>query len=225
MWSHAINDGSVGAGESNSAQNVACFQYERGPSDFDVRNSGNISLLYELPFGRGRRFLNQNQIANVLIGVWEFTDLLNYRSGLPVNIVVRRSNAALPDHNNVNQRPDLVPGQPLYPANRSIKQWFNPSAFAVPANGIWGNAPRDYGRGPVLWQDDVVLDKNFNPIEHCVLNFRAEAFNVFNRAQYGSPNATFGAGNFSTITTTANATGLIGTGTPRVMQFAASISF
>ncbi|RZU43632.1 carboxypeptidase family protein [Edaphobacter modestus] len=225
MWSHAINDGSVGAGESNSAQNVVCFQCERGSSDFDVRNSGNISLLYELPFGRGRRFLNQNRLADVLIGGWEFTDLLNYRSGLPVNIVVSRSNAALPDHNNVNQRPDLVPGQPLYFANRSIKQWFNPSAFAVPVNGTWGNAPRDYGRGPILWQDDLALDKNFNLVERCVLNFRAEAFNIFNRAQYGNPNATFGAGNFGTITTTANATGLIGTGTPRVMQFAASISF
>jgi len=111
--------------------------------------------------------------ADVLIGGWEFTDLLTHRSGLPVNIVVSRLNTALPDHNNVNQRPDLLPGEPLYSANRSIKQRFNPSAFAVPAMEDWANAPRDFG----------------------------------------------------TITTTANATGLIGTGTPRVMQFAASISF
>jgi len=77
------------------------------------------------------------------------------RTGLPANVTLTRNASALPDGINANQRPDLVPGQSLYPANQSPTLWLNPLAFTTPANGEWGNASRNIVRVPGIWQADV----------------------------------------------------------------------
>ena len=244
MYSHALDDGSVGAGESLSAENVSCFRCEYGNSAFDVRHSANASLVYNLPVGIGRRYLRSNRLLDVFLGGWSVDSLLSARSGLPVNITVSRSSSALADGNNQNQRPNRVPGQSIY-LGKGIRSWLNPAAFRLPAAGTWGNLERNAAVGPTLWQDDAAAEKVFHLTERNGLIFRAEAFNLFNRAQYGQPNSTLStakctaASNFCTpdgltisppatfgqITSTINSTGLVGTGTPRVLEFALRLTY
>ena len=236
MYSHAQDDNSVGAGEANSAQNVACYRCEYANSQYDVRHTANASVVYNLPFGRGRPFLNQNTVADFIVGGWAVDSLLIARSGLPVDITVSRASSALPDGNNSGQRPDRVPGQPIY-LGKGIHSWLNPAAFSLPTNGTWGNLGRNSAFGPNLWQDDSALEKSFRITERNNVIFRAEAFNLFNRAQYGQPNSALSTttsngqlviaapATFGQITSTINSTGLVGTGTPRVLEFALRITY
>ncbi len=225
-WSHAIDDNSVGAGDASSAENVRCFRCDKASSDFDVRHTGNISMTYQLPFGQGRRFLTGSQFTNLILGGWEFTDLFTARSGLPLNVTINRSGSALPDGNNANQRPNLVAGANLYPTNQNPGNWLNLAAFTTPSVGTWGNAGRNIARGPDLWQNDIALNKSFALTERFLLNFRAEAFNVFNRAQYGNPGTNISSpSSFGVITSLVNNQGLTGVGTPRQLQFALRLSF
>ncbi|WP_242617697.1 TonB-dependent receptor [Edaphobacter modestus] len=225
MWSHAINDGSVGAGEADYPENVACYRCERSNSDDDVRQSASSTLVYQLPFGEGRRFLNNNGIVNQFLGGWQISNMLIARSGLPINITINRTASAMPDQNNSSQRPDRVPGVSIYPKNRTPQNWLNLAAFTTPANGTWGNTPKNAALGPNEWQDDMALSKNLHLVEKYTLNLRAEAFNIFNRPQWGLPSANFSsASSFGTITSVLNS-GTTGTGTNRELQFAARLNF
>jgi hypothetical protein len=239
MYSHALDDNAVGAGESNSAQNVACFRCDYANSQYDVRNTANASLVYELPFGIGRRFMNQSRAMDLMLGGWSLDSLLIARAGLPLDVTISRSSSAMPDGNNQNQRPDRVPGQPIY-LGRGINSWLNPAAFAVPKAGTWGNLGRDIATGPTLWQNDTAVEKSFRLTERNNLIFRTEAFNLFNRAQYGQPSTTLATGtgttpdgrptltvpaSFGRITSVINSQGLVGTGTPRVLEFALRLTY
>jgi Carboxypeptidase regulatory-like domain len=237
MYSHALNDGSVGAGDADAPENIACFRCDYASSDYDARHSGTFSALYELPFGRGRKYLNGGTAADLFAGGWSLNTLLSARAGLPVNVTLSRSSSELPDGNNVDQRPNRVPGVPLYLGGRSISHWINPAAFSLPAVGNWGNAGRNIATGPALWQDDSAVEKNFRLTERNYLIFRAEAFNLFNRAQYGQPSSSLSVttkngvrsltvpSSFGAITSTVNYAGLVGTGTPRVFEFSLRISY
>ncbi|HLK65756.1 MAG TPA: TonB-dependent receptor [Bryobacteraceae bacterium] len=229
QYSHGISDGANGDGESDSLQNNNCRTCERGNADFDVRHNFTASVIWIVPAGKGRRFLGSSTgIANALLGGWQLSGIGVARTGLPLNVTLSRSASALPDGINSNQRPDVVLGQPLYPANQGATLWLNPYAFTTPPNGRWGNAGRDTLRAPGIWQADTSLEKRFPVRERFAITLRADLFNVFNRAQLGSPNVkwtnpaqgtTFGA------ITSAYTTAAIGTGTPRQMQFMLRFSF
>ncbi len=233
MYSHALNDGSVGANESDAAENVSNPRGDYGNSDFDVRHSGNMSLVYNLPFGLGTHHLSQGKLLNAAVGGWSVNTLLSARSGLPINVTLARSASALPDGNNVNQRPDRVPGVSLYATVKGPYGWLNAAAFSVPANGTWGNLGKNAVIGPALWQDDSTVQKTFRLTERNNLIFRAEAFNIVNRAQYGNPGAGLNVVNgvisapssFGVISSTVNPAGLIGTGTPRVLEFGLRLTY
>lgn len=250
MYSHALNDGSVGAGDSTAAENVNDFAGSYGNSTYDTRHSGNMSLVYELPFGRGRRYMSNNAAADIFAGGWSVNTLLTARAGQPVNILLSRSATALPDGNNVNQRPNRVPGVPLYLPSPAVHAWLNPAAFAVPAPGTFGNLAPNAVTGPTLWQDDSTIEKTFHVTERNNVIFRAEAFNIFNRAQYGQPGSSLNVGtctaatlaacpagtavgsqyiaapaSFGNITSIVNPAGLVGTGTPRELEFALRITY
>ena len=243
MFSHALDDDTVGSGESASAENVSCFRCDYANSSFDVRHSANASIVYDLPFGRNRQFLNHgNLLVEELAGGWSVDSLFAVRSGLPVDITISRSSSALPDGNNINQRPDRVPGVSIY-NGKGIKNWLNPAAFQVPLPGTWGNLGRNAAAGPNLWQDDAAVEKHFRVNDRNQVIFRAEAFNLFNRAQYGQPNSTLSTGTipagspagtrpnlsvpatFGQITSPINTAGLVGTGTQRVLEFALRITY
>jgi hypothetical protein len=161
-----------------------------------------------------------------VFGSWDLTTIVTARTGLPVNVTVDRAASAVPDGNSSSpQRPDLVPGVSLTPpGGQSASQWINSAAFAVPASGTFGNAPRNLLRGPGLWQTDLGLAKHIHLTEGAQLQLRAEVFNLFNRAQYGSPNADLSSATFGQILSTVN-TGPVGTGTPREVQFMLKAEF
>lgn len=227
MWSHAINDASLGSGvEDDFPENVSCRACDRSSSDQDARNSFSVYTVYQLPFGAGRAHLSSSGFARALIGGWEWNALATGRSGLPVNITVDRPSSALPDGNSNNQRPNYVWGVPLVPAGGSTPNlWINPAAFAVPANGTWGNLGRNAFTGPALWQIDTALAKQVPLSERASLQFRAECFNLLNRPQYGNPLADISVpATFGRITSLVN-TGPTGSGTPRQFQLALRFQF
>lgn len=111
------------------------------------------------------------------------------------------------------------------PGGATPEQWINPAAFAIPAKGQWGNAGRNLARAPDCWQLDASLNRSIQITERLNLQFRAEGFNLFNRAQYGSPLAKISApSTFGRIATLIN-NGPTGSGTPRQFQFALRLGF
>jgi hypothetical protein len=225
MWSHAITDGSVGAGESVSVENVSCRACDRSSSPYDVRHTITMNSVYQLPFGPGKKYFQAGGAQGRLMGGWELSGILTASSGRPVNITVTRSASDMPDGNRSNQRPNLVPGVSIYPANQTINNWFNPAAFAVPAKGTWGNLGRFVGRGPGYYELDTALRKSIAITERYRVSFRAEAFNLFNHPIYGNPAANISSrSSFGRITTILN-NGAVGTGTPRRVQLMLRVDF
>jgi hypothetical protein len=224
MWSHGITDGSIGAGESVTFQNMSCRACDRSSSPFDIRHTMTSNAIYELPWGPGRRFMNGHGLMPTIFGGWQLSGLATASTGRPVNITIKRSASQLPDGNTSSQRPNLVPGVSIYAANQTIDNWFNPAAFAVPAKGTWGNLGRYIARGPGYYEIDTALQKKFRLTERLGLNFRAEAFNLFNHPIFANPNGNVSSGGFGQITSILN-TGAVGTGTPRRIEFAMRLDF
>ena len=225
MWSHAITDGSVGAGESVSVENASCRACDRSNSPYDVRHTITMNSVYQLPFGPGKKYLQAGGVQGRLLGGWELSGIATASTGRPVNITVTRSASDMPDGNRSNQRPDVVPGVSIYAVNQSINNWFNPAAFAVPAKGTWGNLGRYVARGPGYWEADTALKKSIPITERVSLSFRAEAFNLFNHPIYGNPASNISArSSFGRITTILN-NGAVGTGTPRRVQLMLRLDF
>ena len=224
-WSHEIDQDAAGGGDSDNPQNPACMSCERASGDYDVRHGLNANVVYELPFGPGRALLSQPGIASAVLGRWSLTGIVAARTGIPVNVTVDRSSSSVVTGYTSSQRPNLVPGVSLTPpGGKTIYHWINPAAFTAVNNTGYGNAPRNIARGPSLWQIDLGLAKRI-PLNHrAQLLFRSEAFNLFNRAQYGQPQADWSTSSFGRIVTTAN-TGTVGMGTPRQIQFAMRLEF
>src|ERR1700727_1189926 len=179
-------------------------------------------------------------MAPAILGNWELTTTALARTGFPVNVLLPSSYTA-PDGASGTERPDLVPGVSLTPpGGRSVAEWINPAAFAIPA-GEFGTAPRDFLRGPGTWQMDLGIGKRFPLTERMSLEFRSEFFNIFNHPQLGPPQATCDVSSsspagcptgFGSIITTVNLNTAIvnpitpvGSGTPREIQFALRLSF
>ena len=123
------------------------------------------------------------------------------------------------------QRPNYVSGMSLVPVNQSINNWINAAAFTMPAPETWGDAGRNLVRGPNFWQADAALSREFRITERFIAVLRFEGFNVFNRAQFGSPNGNFSSASFGRITTTVNGSSPTGSGTPREFQVAMRLRF
>ncbi|MBO0858676.1 MAG: TonB-dependent receptor [Chloracidobacterium sp.] len=215
-YSHAIDDGSSGGGGSDGApQNVACRSCDKGNSSIDVRHVFSTNFAYQLPFAGNRRF-----------GGWELSGIAVARAGLPLNITVSRSAASLPDGNTLSaERPNLVPGVPLYLDYATTGRWLNIAAFAVPTNGDWGNLGRNTLRGPGQFQVDMALLKRTRLTERFGLEFGVQVFNIANHPQLGNPATNISSSaNFGRITTPINTTP-IGSGTPRQIQFLSRLAF
>lgn len=232
-WSHSINNGGIGGGESDRPQNVNCIPCERSDSDQDMRSYFTASSIWQLPVGRGHALLGgASRITDLFLGGWQLSTIASARSGLPLNVTINRDASSLPDQLNINQRPDRIPGIPLYPSHKTPGNWLNPAAFAVPADGTWGNLRRNAVRAPGVWQIDPSIKKRFAVTERIGVNFRAEAFNVLNSAQYGQPATNWAPpsggvdnpNNYGVITGSYN-TNPTGSGTPRELEFSMKVEF
>lgn len=234
MWSHTIGN-TDGSKDSRSSSNNYSFSSEYGDNISDVRQSFNLSMLYELPYGKGKKYgANASPIVKGLIGDWQFGTLFNARTGLPIDveivrpILVYRNNttgvitSAPVVTNGVIQttplvnvpgggqsrnvaRPDAVPGVDPYIHDRGWL-YVNPAAFAMPAPGTFGNLARNALRGPGISQLDLTLSKKFPVKEQMFFEFRAECYNILNSAQYQVPNYAQTSGSQLRI---ADATGVI----------------
>jgi hypothetical protein len=222
MWSHSLNNGATGGGESTAIQNSLDLGSEKGNSNFDIRHTVTANFLWEMPFGPGRHLLTSG-VAGAILGGWDLSGIWAARTGKPVLVAISRSSKDLPDGNSSSQRPDRVPGVPLYPENQTIDNWINPAAFAMPAKGTWGNCGRNIVTGPGVNQWDIALLKNIPINENQKISFRAEFFNMFNRVHLGQPGANRASSSFGRITSPMNRD--IGTGTPRQIQFMLRYAF
>ena len=220
MWSHAINDGSLGGGETDaiSPENVFCRACERASSASDIRQFFALNSVYQIPY--------RAQVLRHVLGGWSLSGIATARTGRPINITISRAASVVPGGYNLTQRPDLLPGVSLTPPGGSTPaQWFNLAAFAIPAPGTWGNAGRNLGRGPSLYQIDMSLARRIALGERAGLEIRAETFNLLNRAQLGDPTGDITVPRqFGIIQSTINTTP-IGSGTPRQVQFMMRLFF
>jgi hypothetical protein len=226
MWSHSIDDGSLGSGvEDDFPQNVNCRACDRASSDQDARQSFSAFAKYELPFGKEKQFLNQPGLFSTVFGGWQLNSIAGGRTGLPVNIVMTRSAASTPDGNSTAQRPDYVGGVSVVPAVQTPNAWINLAAFNSPASGTWGNLGRNIARGPALWQADTAISRRIALGETRSLEIRGECFNLLNRPQYGNPSSDVAApSSFGRITSLVN-TSPTGSGTPREFQVSLRLAF
>jgi hypothetical protein len=253
-WSHSINDGSVGGGESNGPENVNCLRCDKGPSAFDVRDNITVNAVYELPFGTGKRYLNARGALGKIVGGWSFSSIGLWHTGHPLTVTYNVSSSQLPDGNDqTTQRPDLIPGVPLTlpGGGKNNVPFINPAAFQAPpvdSNGIqtrFGDAPNGVVRALGSWQIDVALMKDTKLTERVGMEFGVQFFNVLNHVQLGdpsvlslSPDSTQPTGLspdplFGIINRTVNfnnnndnaASPNTGTGLPRQIQFMVRVKF
>ncbi|MFN0122911.1 MAG: carboxypeptidase regulatory-like domain-containing protein [Blastocatellia bacterium] len=199
-------------------QNYYNRRADKSLSTFDVKHRFIGNVTYQLPFGGGRRYLKEG-VAGKVFGGFAANAIVQAQSGFPISVTA--VNAALLGLSFTQLRPNLV-GDPKLSAERSkadqIAQWFNPAAFVQPAQYTFGNAPRVLPnvRGPGHFSTNVSIQRNFKITETIRFQFRAESYNVFNRANFTTPSAVLGANNFGRI---------INTEDPRQFQFGAKLYF
>jgi hypothetical protein len=208
-WSHSINDGSVGGGESSGPENVSCLSCDKGPSVFDVRHNVAVNAVYELPFGPGKAYLNESGALGKVIGGWSLSSIGLWHTGHPLTTKMDLGGSIsggafdglsfsylLPDGNDVtDQRPDLIPGVPvtLPGGGRHGTPLINAAAFQAPpvdANGNFthfGNAGNGLIRALDSWQVDLALTKKTKLTERVSMEFGVQTFNIFNHVQLGDP--------------------------------------
>lgn len=218
QWTYAHSIGNTGgSNEAQTAHNPYNFGYDRGNNAFDVRHSMNVTALYELPFGKGRRYGSSlGRAADLALGGWDVGGIVNARSGLPIDVRITRPdivyvNSATGQVFNspvlvggvpvtqpvVNvpgggasrdvRRPDVVAGVNPFITGAGKTVYLNAAAFSTPAPGTFGNLGRGALHGPGISQMDLTLSKRFAVTERINVQFRAEAYNIFNRANFDLP--------------------------------------
>lgn len=168
-------------------QNSDCIECERGLSSFDVRHRIVTSVLYDLPFGRGKRWNIANPVLNAVAGGWETGGILTLQTGVPGTLSIGGvDNAATSDGGY--DRP-VATGVSPYLSNKTPSRWLNPAAFTEAAPGFFGNVGRDTIQGPGIVNLDAEVHKQFRmPFnERHSLQFRVEAFNAINHPNWGMP--------------------------------------
>ncbi len=236
-WSRNLDDGSAW-NTSVSANTPAFVSYPGNPKvDYglaatNISNAAAINGTWELPLGRGHLALgNAGDLTQQIAGGWNLSGIASIQSGFPFSPQLGYNPTGNGDSRNP-ARPQLNPdfqGQ-LYP--KTPGEWFNPQAFLAPYPGTFGNASRDSLTGPGLADLDISLVKNITLHERLHAQFRAESFNLLNRANFTTPNAVvFSTGPSQGKTTTAPALSptagvLTATSTTsRQLQFALKILF
>jgi len=195
----------------SSAENPANFRLDRGLSGFDLRHRFVFSPVYELPFGKGKPYLNINRYLGWVAGGWEASGILTLQSGRPFAVLVSADNANV--LGNVD-RPNVIGNGNSRP--KTVQQWINVSAFQLAPAGTLGNEGRNVLIGPSFKNLDVVLSRNFRVTEGLAAQFRVESFNVANHPNFLQPSQTFGVPGFGSITSAE---------APRQVQFGLKIRF
>jgi hypothetical protein len=204
-WSKSIDNASSffsSAGDPNFPQDSFNTAAERGRSNFDVRHRLSLSYGYDLPFGKGRTFLAGDGVVPTILTGWQTFGIVTLQSGRPFTV------ALLSDIDNsntgrstlgfgANDRPNVVGNAEL--SDPTPDRWFNASAFAFPAFGSFGDAGRNILEGPGFANFNASLLKTTKLREGLDLQFRAEAFNLFNHPNFNLPDNFLGSPTFGRI--------------------------
>jgi len=241
-WSKALDNGSAIRGTTGDQypENPYCaLACEYGPSGFNTPLRLVTSLLYELPFGRGKAFLNRGGVVNAVAGGWQVTTIFTAQSGRVINTVSwdAAGQVIQPNANRLSST-----GISPYAANPTANGYWNVAAFVLPKaatcagtvtpgcyDGSFGNVQRNSLTGPSTWDADFSMFKNIHMTERTNLQLRMEGFNILNHPALGSPNASWGGNNptpAATFGLIRDTTTTIGTAyTMRQIQFAAKLTF
>jgi hypothetical protein len=245
-WEHSLDNASASLeGNTPSPQDGNNIRADYSQSDYNLPIINVTSLVYELPFGRGRHFLNSaNPYVDGVLGGWQVSLINTAQAGTPFNLTYTPNSATAVSpqisatYRGANEyRPNIVPGQPLTQgrkvraANTGYVQYVNLAALTLPAtkNGTtllspFGDASRNPGRTPAFYESDFDLNKRFStPVEGLKVEFRTEFYNLFNHTNLYLPSSglsgTLGSG-------TATGGGVISsTFEPRIIQFGLKIIY
>ena len=191
------------------------FRKDYGPSDFDLKSRLIVSLVHNLPIGRGEKFLSTiNRPADAILGGWQVNGIVTLQSGFPFCVAAVDVNGLT---GVFGERANIV-GNP-HPSGfkKSAAEWFDTKAFAQPTPGFVGNSGRNILRAPGSENVDLSLVKNLKLYEHAKFQFRAESFNAFNHTNLGYPDFGIGDGTaFGTIS---------GAAAGRIIQLGGKIVF
>ena len=192
-------------------------------AQINLNQSFTGSVIYDLPFGKGRMFGGDwNSAMNAILGDWQATLIERVSSGFPVPLIDSSNTSGTTfnaggNDNNFN-RPNQVAGCNPYAADHGKFQWINQACFVAPPAGELGNAARVPVVGPDFVNSDVSVIKTFPLPREMGLNFRAEFFNLGNHPQYGEPISDINEGSlFGKVNSTVN--------NPRLVQLALKLSF
>jgi hypothetical protein len=221
VWSHMLTSIDSSGWGSSSGNDTYQRPYDvaanYGASNFDVRNAFKASVLYDLPVGKGRQFLNNNWLVDETLGGWQVAPTIVWTSGSPFALTTS-SNTSFDLKGNGQQYPNQV-GNPN-PAHKDLNHWFNagPEAFKQPDPGTYGNTQRNNLYGPQYLLVNAAVGKTFHiPWEGVALEIRASANNVLNHPSFAAPDSTIGDPNAGVI----NSLTVFG----RTMQIYGRISF
>jgi hypothetical protein len=186
---------------------------EKDLSNGDIPNVFAAGFVYQLPFGRGRRFAFDGW-RNLLAGGWELAGVVKIQSGMPLAVTQITNFNSFAGYGT--QRPNRIGDPNLAAGQRSLAEWFNVAAFSTAPQFTIGNSSRNPVRGPGYQDADLMLGKTFSLTERFNLEFRAEAFNVSNTPPLGQPNGVQGNPAFGSITSAFD---------PRVFELALKLHF
>lgn len=213
-YSHAITNAQSDVRVPQNTYNLAA---ERGEAQFDRRHVLTANYVYELPF-----YKDQARLVGHALGGWEVSGIVYANSGLPLTatsgLSIDPAGLGLLDPNSgAGRRPDQI-SNPNVNAPHTFDQWFNTAAFVNPpsAAGPPGNAPRGSIKGPGLQRWDISLFKNTKLRESMNLQFRAEAFNIFNHTNFDGVTTSKLSSLFGRISSTRD---------PRIMQLGLKLYF
>ncbi len=264
-WEHSLDNASASLeGNTPSPQDGNNIKADYSQSDYNLPVVNVTSLVYELPFGHGRHFLSgMSGAGDAVVGGWQISAINTAQAGTPFNLTYtpnatqQVSQQISATYRGANEyRPFYVPGQKITQgksnraANTGYINYLNYSAFLIPpfkdASGNvlspFGTASRNPARTPTFNETDIALNKKFNiPLESMKIEFRAEAYNLFNHTNLFLPGnisgsqptatQTLGTGAtipISAIPSTANPTSggqITATLEPRILQFALKVIF
>lgn len=200
-----------GGGAVGGPQSVTLFEESRGPSGFDVKHRFVLSYVYELPFGTGRRWANGG-LGNALFGNWQWSGIVTLSTGRPFTVFLNTgvNNGAPSWPNRIGDGKLDDPGPEL---------WFDIDDFVAPPANTYGDSGRGVLYSPGIKTLDMSLTRRFPVKGRATVQFRADAFNLFNTPQFGFPNQNIGSPTAGRITSLQPDIG------NRQLQFALKLDF
>jgi len=203
-WQHSLADETTGSPLAGGGpQNIYQPQLDYGNEAFNVPQVLTISTIWGLPW-----YQNAHGFKGAALGGWQYSDITSIQSGFSMS-----PGLSIPLQ-GLASRPNLAASTIGGP--KTVQEWFNTAAFSAPAAGFFGNAAPGSITGPGVIDFDMALYKDFRVTEKATVEFRAEAFNIFNHTNFSGVQTAFGTGNYGQVTSALD---------PRIMEFALRFQF